>query len=79
MLALFRGLFAPQLDLHNFIREIGKLLQVKHQHMHMLVLEFLLIAYRINVVFSILRRLDTLASTMTSTKCTFSHMDMWSH
>lgn len=24
MLALFRGLFAPQLDLHNFIREIGK-------------------------------------------------------
>lgn len=45
--------------------------------MHMLVLEFPFIAYRINLVFSILRRLDTLASTMTSTKCTFSYIHVW--
>lgn len=52
MLALFRGLFAPQLDLHNFIREIGKNAAIEVPTHAQIVLDSLLVAQRgINAVF----------------------------
>lgn len=46
MLALFRGLFAPQLDLHNFIKEMEKNAVIEVPTHAQIVLESLLIAQK---------------------------------
>lgn len=71
------SLFAPQLDLHNHISEIGKNAVEVPTHAQIGHESLLIAVTEINALFWILCRLNTLASAMTSTTFMYSFIHVW--